>query len=990
MEIAAWLRSLGLERHEEAFRANEIDWEVLPELSEVDLERLGLPLGPRKKLLKAIAGLAEGTGSPAALGPAVAAPLPAAPEAERRQLTVMFCDLVGSTALANRLDPEEMADLIRLYDERVSAEVMRFEGHVAKYMGDGVLCYFGWPRAHEDDAERAIRAGLAIVDGARNLWPRPDLTPRVRVGIATGPVVVGELIGAGEAQERAVVGETPNLAARLQALADPDAVVIGRRTRALVGDLFELDDLGTHDVKGFGRPVRAWRVLGEGRAEGRFEALRAGTLTPLVGREEELALLRRRWERAQEGEGQVALLSGEPGIGKSRLTRALQQELSEETYTRLLHFCSPYHQGSAFYPVADHLQRAAQLERGDGDERKLDKLEGLLARSTEDLRGTVPLLAALLSIPTGGRYPPLDLAPEQQKARTLDALVAQVEGLARRRPVLALWEDVHWIDPTSLELLDLLVERVRTLRALVVVTFRPEFKPPWVGQPHVTALTLNRLSRRHGAAIIDRLTGGKVLPPEVESQIVARTDGVPLFVEELTKTVLESGLLHEKDGRYTLQGPLPPLAIPATLQDSLTARLDRLVPVKEVAQIGAAIGREFPYELLAAVAPLRQNELHEALARLEEAELVFRRGMPPHATFTFKHALVRDAAYDSMLRGKRQQVHAAIARALEERFPETAQTKPEVLAQHYCEAGLAERCVEYRLRAGHRAAELSANLEAVGHLKNGLEVLATLPESSGRDELELALQSALGMPLIATKGYAAPETGAVYARAHELCERTGHADRLPPIVYGRWAYHLVGGEHQTGRRLAEQFLSLAGSQADTALELVGHRILGMSLLHLGELQAGRARIERALGLYDPRRHGSLAFRFGQDQRASGLAFLSLVSWLAGFPDQASRTIDRALESLTGLNHVNSRGYVLVWGATTLAQLRRDVAAVDKHVDEVVSLAEEHGLGLWLAYGKVFKGWALAARGRERKGRRSSSRRWRSARPRGRACTGPTT
>jgi predicted ATPase len=407
--------------------------------------------------------------------------------------------------------------------------------------------------------------------------------------------------------------------------------------------------------------------------------------------------------------------------------------------------------------------------------------------------------------------------------------------------------------------------------------------------------------------------------------------------------------------------------VPASLHDTLMARLDRVPGVKEVAQIGAAIGREFPYELLAAVAPLQQNELHEALARLEEAELVFRRGTPPHATFTFKHALVQDTAYDSMLRSRRQQVHAAVASVLEERFPETAETKPEVLAQHYCEAGLAERCVEYRLRAGQRAAELSANLEAVGHLTKGLEVLSTLPESLQRDELELALQSALGMPLIATKGYAAPETGAAYARGQELCERMGRADRLLPIVYGRWAYNVVAGEHETGRRLAEQFLSLVEGQADTALELVGRRILGMSLLHLGELQAGRSRIEQALRLYDPRRHRSLAFRFGQDQQASGLAFLALVSWLSGFPDQAARTIERALGVLEALNHANSRGYVLVWGAATLAQLRHDVAAVRKHVDEVVALAEEHGLGLWLAYGKVFRGWVLAQQGRQEEG-----------------------
>ena len=444
MNVADWLRSLGLEQYEPAFRENEIDWAVLPELTEADLEKLGLPLGARKKLLKAIAGRSAEPG-PACVTEAVSPAI--TPAAERRQLTVMFCDLVGSTALSERLDAEELGDFIRAYDERVSAQVELFEGHIAKYMGDGVLAYFGWPQAHEDDAERAIRAGLAIVDAVRGLRPLPDVTPQVRIGIATGLVVVGELIGSGEARERSVVGETPNLAARLQALAEPDAIVIGRRTRALIGDLFELAALGTQDVKGFGRPVRAWRVLGEGRAEGRFEALRAASLTPLVGREEELALLLR-------------------------------------------------------------LQRAAQFERGDGDERKLEKLERLLDPSTE-VRGAVPLLASLLSIPTGGRYPTLDLAPEQQKARTLETVVAQVEGLARRRPVLALWEDVQWIDPTSLDLLDLLVERVRTLPVLVIITFRPEFRSPWTGQPHVTSLTLNRLSRKHGAAIVEHLTGGR-------------------------------------------------------------------------------------------------------------------------------------------------------------------------------------------------------------------------------------------------------------------------------------------------------------------------------------------------------------------------------------------------------------------------------------------------------------------------------------------------
>ena len=760
-----------------------------------------------------------------------------------------------------------------------------------------------------------------------------------------------------------MVGETPNLAARLQSLAEPNSVVISRSTRRLVGGLFDLADLGTHQVKGFAGSVRAWRAIGESQAESRFEALHPAALTPLVGREEELALLQRRWAEARDGEGQVVLLSGEPGIGKSRLTRALQQRLDEETYTRIIHFCSPYHVNSALHPIIDHLQRAARLVRDDDDEQKLAKLEELLAQSTEDVPEVAPLFAALLSIPTGGRYPPLNLAPEEQMTRTLDALVAQVEGLAQRRPVLELIEDVHWIDPTSLELLERLIERVRSLRVLLVITFRPEFKASWIGHPHVTSLTLNRLSRKSGFAMVEQLTAGKTLPTEVLQQIVAKTDGVPLFVEELTKNILESGLLREERESYVLAGPLPPLAIPTTLHNSLTARLDRLVPVKEVAQIGAAIGREFSYELLALVSPLRQNQLHEALERLEQSELVFRRGTPPHATFTFKHALVQDAAYDGLLRSKRQQIHAAIARAIAERFPEKAIVQPEVLAHHYSGAGLAEQAIGYWLKAGQQAAELSANTEAIGHLTKGLEDLRSVPESRRRDELELELQTALGMPLIATKGYGALETRAAYARALELGARLGCGEQqLIPILYGQWANAVGGAEWSKGRQLAEQFLAHAKNQAGPALEIVGHRILGFSCAHLGDLQAGREHIERALALYDPEQHRSLAFRFGQDQRAAGLAFLSQILWLSGFPDRASETIDRAIEAAGDLNHLNSRGYVLVWGAARLAHFRQDAAAVRQHAEAAISLSEEHGLLMWLGYGKIFRGWASGAQG----------------------------
>ena len=765
MDIGEWLRGLGLQQYVTAFRENDVEAEVLLRLTAEDLKDIGVSsVGHRRKLLEAIAELRdrssptsdEGVKEPTQVTELASATVSPS-GAERRQLTVMFTDLVGSTALSARLDPEEMSEIIRSYQNCCAGEISRFEGHIAKFMGDGVLAYFGWPQAHEDDAERAVRAGLAVVAAVSHLRAPNGEPLMARVGIATGLVVVGELVGDKEARERAVVGETPNLAARLQSLAEPNSVVISRSTRRLVGGLFDLADLGTHQVKGFAKSVRAWRAIGESQAESRFEALHPAALTPLVGREEELALLQRRWAEARDGEGQVVLLSGEPGIGKSRLTRALQQRLDEETYTRIIHFCSPYHVNSALHPIIDHLQRAARLVRHDDDEQKLAKLEELLAQSTENVPEVAPLFAALLSIPAAGRYPPLNLAPEEQMTRTLDALVAQVEGLAQRRPVLELIEDVHWIDPTSLEFLERLIERVRSLRVLLVITFRPEFKASWTGHPHVTSLTLNRLSRKSGYAMVEQVTAGKTLPTEVLQQIVAKTDGVPLFVEELTKNILESGLLREERESYVLAGPLPPLAIPTTLHNSLTARLDRLVPVKEVAQIGAAIGREFSYELLALVSPLRQNQLHEALERLEQSELVFRRGTPPHATFTFKHALVQDAAYDGLLRSKRQQIHAAIARAIAERFPEKAIVQPELLAHHYSGAGLAEQAIGYWLKAGQQAAELSANTEAIGHLTKGLEDLRSVPESHRRDELELELQTAFGMPLIATKGYGALE-----------------------------------------------------------------------------------------------------------------------------------------------------------------------------------------------------------------------------------------
>jgi class 3 adenylate cyclase len=619
VDIAAWLQRLGLEQYEQAFRANDIDSEVLPELTAEDLISIGVTsVGHRRKLLAAIAALhdipdGDNRASATVSGPADVPKGSASSSAERRQLTVMFCDLVGSTPLSAQLDPEDLREVISAYHRAVAEVVAGFDGFVAKYMGDGILVYFGYPRAHEDDAERTIRAGLDVVDAVGRLDVK-SVNLQARVGIATGLVVVGDLIGEGSAQEQSVVGETPNLAARLQGLAEPDAVVIAAGTRRLVGDLFEYRDLGVVEVKGIAAPVPAWQVLRPSVVASRFEALRGSALTRLIGRDEEIDLLLRRWARAKVGDGQVVLISGEPGLGKSRIAAALEERLQAEPHLRLRYFCSPYHQDSALHPFIGQLGRAAGFTRDDMPAAKLEKLEALLARAAapdED----VAFLADLLSVPASDRHPLPNLSPQRKKERTIEALMRQLEGLAARKPVVMVFEDAHWIDPTSRELLDLTIERVRSLPVLLIVTFRPEFQPPWTGQPQVSMLALNRLGRRDRTALVEQIAGGKALPDEVVAQIADRTDGVPLFAEELTKSVLESGLLREEADRYVLVDALQPFAIPTTLHASLLARLDRLASVRLVAQIGAAIGREFSYPLLHAVSRLPEDELQTALAR---------------------------------------------------------------------------------------------------------------------------------------------------------------------------------------------------------------------------------------------------------------------------------------------------------------------------------------------------------------------------------------
>jgi class 3 adenylate cyclase/predicted ATPase len=947
VNIAAWLEGLGLGRYIEPFAANDIDGELLRGLGDADLKELGvLSLGHRKKLLAAIAALAD------------APPAPAPPRAaERRQLTVMLVDLVGSTELSGRLDPEELAELLKVYQNTVTGEVTRFEGHVAKLMGDGVLCYFGWPRAHEDEAERAVRAGLAIAQAVARL--EADGAPLAcRVGIATGAVVVGDLVGEGAAQEEAVVGETPNLAARLQQLAPPGGVVVSRRTRRLVRGLFELEDLGPHRLKGFAEPVPAWRVLGERRSEGRFEARHEKGLVPLVGREQELALLLDRWRQARDGEGQVVLLTGEPGIGKSRLVRALRERLAGEAHTPLSQFCSPFHQTSALHPVIELLERAAGLARDEPPAEALRKLEAVLARGTDDVARAAPLIAALLGIPAGERYPPLELSPERRKEATLEVLLAQLEGLAAREPVLDLYEDVQWADPSTLELLGRVITQAPRLSVLVLITARPDFAPPWPGRAHVTALTLSRLSRSRGATLVAGLTRGKPLPEDVLEAILARTDGVPLFVEELTKTVLESGLLVEGGDRWALDGPLPPLAIPATLRDSLMARLDRLAPVKEVAQLAACLGREFSYELLAAVTPLDERGLGEALLRLAEAELILAHGAPPHPTYAFKHALVRDAAYDSLLKSRRQQLHQKIAQVLETRFPETAEAEPELLAHHCSEAGLADKAVAYWLAAGQHSVARSAMAEAIEQLTRGLELLAGLADDQKRRRMELGLQATLAAALAAAKGFAAAEAGAAWARARALCQSEPGSPLYIRVLQGQCQFHTVRAELEAASDIAAEMLRHGKAVGDPTAELWGRVAAGVVSLALGEPETARALLDGALALDDPAWWHRPEVHHAIDPHVWAQIHLSMSLFVLGHPGQARQRMDRAITEARELRHTQSLAMSLFWGCL-LEQWSSDRRAAIAHADELIALATEQAFALWLARAEVVRGWALA-------------------------------
>jgi len=955
IDVALWLRGLGLEQYGPDFAKNDIDGAVLPELTAEDLIALGITsVGHRRRLLSAIAALRDQPSDAAA--PASAAAFTV--EAERRQLTVMFCDLVGSTPLATRFDPEDLREIVGAYHRCVADTVGRSGGFVAKYMGDGVLVYFGYPHAHEDDAERALRAGLALVDAAGAIEVG-DTKLAVRIGIATGLVVVGDLLGSGAAQEQAVVGETPNLAARLQALAEPGAVVIDLQTRRQTAGLFEYDDLGSIELKGFAQRVQAWRVIRESNVASRFEALRSQT-TLLVGREEELDLLLRRWRQAKEGEGRIVLISGEPGIGKSRITEALHSRLASEAHIRLRYSCSPHHQDSALYPVITQLERATGFARDDALEAKLAKLKTLLAPASpraEDLA----LLAELLTLADPELQSAIrDFTPQRKKEQMFEALLQQLTALARHQPVLIVFDDIHWIDPSSRELLDLWVDRVRELRVLLIVTFRPEFQPPWAGQPHITSVALNRLDRREGSALVQAVADNAALPDEVVAEIFERADGVPLFVEELTKAVLEAG---ERDGRIAVLAatPAPVLAVPATLNASLIARLDRLGSAgKEIAQMGAVLGREFSYELIQSVAGWPAAELNVALDRLAGTGLMFCRGNPPHAMYQFKHALVQDVAYSTLLRGKRQELHARVAAVLEEQFLDILERQPELLAHHLTAAGATERAVGQWLKAGKYAAERVAHVEAIGHFGRGLALLGSLPGSQNRDRREIELQLARGISSLTAEGLGSSEAAEAFARARELCETTGDTDRLFVALWNSWL-NTSRRDIGAARRLSDRLLILTKTQSDSALRLEAHHSAWFTRFYAGEPSPARSHCDEGRGLYDFERHRSLALSYGgHDPGVCARQTGAWSEWLLGYPDRALASIRDAVHLAERLGHPLSLDIAYLYEAVIhLFRREPDIALQRAHAAEV--LAAEQRLALNLEP-NILRGGALLAQG----------------------------
>jgi class 3 adenylate cyclase/predicted ATPase len=962
-DLAEWLGRHGLDQYAQTFAENNIEYSVLPDLTENDLKKLGVSsLGHRKKLLRAIEALTaarQPTGTTTAVSnvTVVSPSLVQHREAEFRQITVMFCDLVGSTKLSEKLDPEDFQKLIDAYRGGCRTAIRRYGGEVARYFGDGVMAFFGWPRAHEDDAVRAIHAALEIVSGVTKISGPVTLT--CRVGVCSGPVVVGE-IGDSGTWSMDAVGETPNIAARLQTLAAANTVLISESTRHLISEAFDFQDLGLQELKGVTEPLHVYRVLSAKNTASRFEAAHAGSLTPLIGRSTELSLLLDRWQKVKEGDGQVIFLSGIPGVGKSRLLHELKSHVQQEPHVLLHHQCSPYHSQSAFFPVIEQIEQAAQLTARETDADKIAKLKAYLPRSTDSSIESVLLIAKLLSIPAENHLELSGLTPQQIKNRTISTLVDMLLAFSVQGPTLCIFEDAHWLDPSTLELLELVISRINHARVLLIVSCRPEFRPAWITHANTTMHSLTRLSQTEVKAMIRDLLRGGSMPQQLLDQIIEKADGVPLFIEELTNSMLSAPLRTRGTFERTVQPAL--LRVPETLSDALMERLDRVAPSRRLAQIAAVIGREFSCDLLSAASQIDEDDMQSALSLLEQADIIYRVGISPFVRFAFKHVLLRDAIYDSLLRSKRQQIHADIAAILEHNFPELAENQPEVLAYHYQEAGNHQLAIRCWFGSGQRALAHSANVEAIANFRKALQLLNALPETPERTKQEIDIQLALGIPLIAVQGYASAEAREAFSRARTLCLRLGNMSEYFQALFGLWGHSWMGGKNDDALRMADEFLSRSQALSDPVLLMVAHRVMGSTLLTIGDFQSSANHFDETIRLSISKGKQPLYNLYVVEPQAASLLLLSWDLWFLGYPDQSLSRVSEALALAQDLGHPYTVAFAH-YMTSVVHLLRGDAARAFESAEKSFEVSREQRFSLYVILSRISRGRAVGDLGR---------------------------